>query len=94
MALPLLISEEGDNRNTNGYQAYSTYNGYDFLQFAQGIQLNPKLAQKLIFDLLKQKMKIIELYRNSFMPPEQIEKVIDWIESRAFYLEKMAFISI
>ena len=93
-ALPLLASEEGENYNTSGYLSHCTYTGYDFLIFAQNIGLNPKLAAKIINDLCAQKEAIINIYRNSFMQPEHIEKVSEWILSRHYYLNQLEHVAI
>lgn len=89
LALPLVASEEGDNGNTSGYQSHCTYTGYDFLIFAENIGLNPKLATKIINELCAQKDKVLQVYRNSFMPQEHVDKVTEWIESRTNYLSKL-----
>lgn len=94
LALPLLVSEEGDNGNTSGYLSHCTYTGYDFLIFAQNIGLNPKLAAKMIKELCAQQNAILDIYRNSFMPKEHVEKVEKWILSRTHYLSQLEDISV
>ena len=94
LALPLLASEEGDNGNTSGYQSHCTYTGYDFLTFAENIGIKPKLATKLIKEMCDKKETIYEIYRNSFMPEEQVTKVIQWIESRTSYLHQLEHVNI
>ncbi len=94
LALPLLASEEGDNGNTSGYQSHCTYTGYDFLTFAQNIGLKPKLATKMIDDLCAKKEPILDIYRNSFMPEEHVEKVTKWILSRINYLGQLEHVAI
>ena len=94
LALPLLASEEGDNFNTSGYQSHSTYTGYDFLTFAQNIGLNPKLATKMIKDLCAKQEAILDIYRNSFMLPEHVEKVAEWILSRINYLSQLEHVAV
>ncbi|EPT2758880.1 type II toxin-antitoxin system HipA family toxin [Vibrio cholerae] len=86
LALPLLASEEGNNRNTSGCLSHCTYTGHDFITFGECIGLNPKLTIKLINGLLAKKDQILGIYRNSFMPDYQILKVEEWIESRIHYL--------
>ncbi|WP_194091629.1 type II toxin-antitoxin system HipA family toxin [Vibrio hibernica] len=94
LALPLLASEEGNNGNTSGYQSHCTYTGYGFLTFADNIGIKPKLATKLINELCDKQAAIYEIYRNSFMPKEQVEKVIGWIESCTGYLNHLKHIEI
>ncbi|MEZ8105687.1 HipA domain-containing protein [Vibrio genomosp. F6] len=94
LALPLLANEEGDNGNTSGYQSHCTYTGYDFLMFAENIGIKPKLATKLIKEICGKKEVIYEIYRNSFMPEEQIDKVIQWVESRTNYLHQLEHVDI
>ncbi len=94
LALPLLASEEGDNCNTSGYQSHCTYTGYDFLTFAQNIGLKPKLATKMINDLCAKQDAILDIYRNSFMPKEHVEKVAEWILSRTHYLNQLEYVAV
>ncbi|MGF1688038.1 HipA domain-containing protein [Photobacterium japonica] len=94
LALPLLAIEEGDNGNCSGRISHCTYTGFDFITFAKNIKLSEKIAKKMITDLCAKKDKILDIYRNSFMPEEDVEKVRQWIESRVNYLGYMEHVDI
>ncbi|GAD88429.1 hypothetical protein VHA01S_005_00310 [Vibrio halioticoli NBRC 102217] len=87
LALPLLAEEEGNNNASSGQHSHCTYTGYDFLNFGEKIGLSRKLAQKLITTLLKQKNKIKCIYQDSLMPKADVDKVLEWIDSRERYLQ-------
>jgi len=94
LALPLLASEEGDNRNTSGCKSHCTYTGFDFITFGTNIGLSPKLAVKMIKGLCAKQDQILAIYRNSFMPGDHVQRIEQWITSRAHYLSVFEPVSI
>ncbi|MDE1242189.1 HipA domain-containing protein [Vibrio aestuarianus] len=87
-ALPLLISEEGQNRNTKGFSDYSTYTGADFKDLGLQLGLKMPMINKLFDEVNKQKDKVFEIYESSLMPEEHVAAVKEWIVNRLYYLTK------
>lgn len=81
MALPLLKLEEGGDKQSNGMEWYSKYTGYDFIQFGATIDLNKKVTEKLMNDILKKIPEILSIYKNSFMPDEHYQLIEQWIRT-------------
>ena len=63
------------------------YIGYDFLEFARGIELNENLAKKEIDKLLQAQEKIFGIINNSYMSDEHKEKVTQYIHRRMVLLD-------
>lgn len=88
LALPLLVSEEGNNKTTNGFRDYSTYTGGDFRDLGESLGLRQPMIGKIFDDTIKSKDLVIDTYNRSFMERSDVAKVIDWIESRYYYLTR------
>lgn len=78
LALPLLEKEEGNQALAHGFNTqYGEYIGDDFIEFGENIGLNRNvIRQILIPEIIKEKEKVENVYRHSFMPQAHIEMVL------------------
>ena len=88
MALPLFKIEEGGEAQSQGFDLYSKYTGSDFIQFGIIIGLKPRMAAKLIKDIVDKIPNILYIYQNSFIPHEQYTTIEEWILSIEHYSKK------
>ena len=92
MALPLLASEENDGPLASGFNTkYGEYIGYDFIEFAKGIGLNDKTTKKLISNAYNKRDIVRSTIRESFMPDEHKDKIIQCFNCRLTYLQEISY---
>lgn len=83
LALPLLALEENDTDTAPGLNSkYGEYIGFDFILLAENIDINLKLAQKWLGDIINSHQLIIDTYNESHMPEEQRELVLAYVARR------------
>ncbi|NQZ09391.1 MAG: HipA domain-containing protein [Algicola sp.] len=83
LALPLLITEENDGELAKGFDsAYGQYIGYDFIELAKGFGLNEKLVTKMISQVVLKASLVVDTLRESHMPHEQSQAVIECFKHR------------
>ena len=88
LALPLLKVEENENELAPGFNTqYGQYIGYDFIEFAQGLGLNGKLAVKVISEAVKNKAIVIDTINSSFMTETHKKEVIRCFNQRLSCLQ-------
>ncbi|WP_380179420.1 type II toxin-antitoxin system HipA family toxin [Kalamiella sp. sgz302252] len=83
LALPLLALEENDRDSAPGIDSpYGEYTGVDFVQLAEGMDINPRLARKWLTDVIGNHQLVINTYRESHMPAAQREQVLKHVARR------------
>ncbi len=88
LALPLLKVEENENELAPGFNTkYGQYIGYDFIELAQGLGLNGKLAAKVISEAVKNKAIVIDTIDSSFMTETHKKEIIRCYNQRLNYLQ-------
>jgi serine/threonine-protein kinase HipA len=88
LALPLLKVEENENELSPGFNTqYGQYIGYDFIEFAQRLGLNGKLAVKVITEAVKNKAIVIDTIDSSFMTEIHKKEVIRCFNQRLSCLQ-------
>lgn len=87
LALPLLEKEESDAGIADGLDsAVGEYTGHDFLEFARGMGLNPRLAIKRVTRLTDKIGMLVEIINSSYMPDAHKKSVCAYMQRRATLL--------
>lgn len=90
LALPLLECEENDQESASGLDSpYGEYTGADFISLGENIGVQNRLARKWLTDVIKSHRLIIDTYRDSHMPAEQREKILEYVSRRMHLLDVM-----
>ena len=87
MALPLFKSEEGGEKQANGFEVYSKYTGGDFIQFGEIIGLKPAMAKKLMQNIVKKIPVILSIYQSSFIPDEHYQAIEKWVNCIKYHTQ-------